>query len=84
MNKILIAEVRKKSKLYDNSVFGYRNLYTSFDRDKLKEEIERKYNITLVKNDDYDFPYFTDGGFKYTLEDENWIYDIDAHWFDIL
>jgi hypothetical protein len=42
MDKILIAEVRKKTK------FG------------------------------------TDGGFKYSGENENWLFETEAHWYDIV
>lgn len=74
----IIAEVRKKS-TFENDSKSYRSTYVSFDREKLKEEIEKKYNIDLVKDEEDDFPYFTDGGFKYHAENENWIFEIEAH-----
>ncbi len=84
MNKILIAEVRKKAKFGDNQKFWFRSTFVSFDRDKLKNEIEKRYKIKLVKDEANDFPYFTDGGFKYNGENENWIFEIVAHWYDII
>ena len=43
MNKILIAEVRKKAKFGDNPESWFRNIFVSFDREKLKNEIEKRY-----------------------------------------
>ena len=84
MNKILIAEVRKKAKFGDNPKVWFRSTFVSFDRDKLKDEIEKRYKIELVKDEADDFPYFTDGGFKYSGENENWIFETEAHWYDII
>jgi len=84
MNKILIAEVRKKAKFGDNPELWFRNTFVSFDRDKLKNEIEKRYKIELVKDEADDFPYFTDGGFKYRGENENWIFETEAYWYDII
>ncbi len=84
MNKILIAEVRKKAKFGDNPELWFRNIFVSFDRDKLKDEIEKRYKIELVKDEADDFPYFTDGGFKYSGENENWMFETEAYWYDII
>ena len=84
MNKILIAEVRKKAKFGDDSKFGFRSTFVSFDREELKNQIEKRYEIELVKDEADDFPYFTDGGFKYSGENENWIFEAVAHWYDII
>ena len=84
MNKILIAEVRKKAKFGDNPESWFRNTFVSFDREKLKNEIEKRYKIELVKDEANDFPYFTDGGFKYSGENENWMFETEAYWYDIL
>lgn len=84
MNKILIAEVRKKAKFGANQNFEFRSTFVSFDRDKLKNEIEKRYKIELVKDEVDDFPYFTDGGFKYSGENENWVFEAVAHWYDII
>ena len=84
MNKILIAEVRKKAKFGDNQKFEFRSTFVSFDREKLKNEIEKRYKIELVKDEADDFPYFTDGGFKYSGENENWIFETEAYLYDII
>ena len=84
MNKILIAEVRKKAKFGGNPESWFRNTFVSFDRDKLKNEIEKRYKIELVKDEANDFPYFTDGGFKYSGENENWMFETEAYWYDII
>lgn len=83
MDKILIATVRRKCKLLDDSGWTSR-LFTSFDRFKLKDAIEEHYKILLKKVKADDFPYFTDGGFKYTVETENWTYCIEAHSHEII
>lgn len=76
---ILIAEVKKKYKHGIDSEFGYRTTFTSFDKVKLKLEIEKHLGQELVKNDTDDFPYFTDGGFKYRGETEDYFFDVEAH-----
>lgn len=83
MDKILKADVRKKSKLNSNGVW-YTHSFMSFDRYKLKDEIERHYGIKLIKSDSNDFPYFTDGGFKYTGEDECWFFEVESYWYNII
>lgn len=83
MNRILIAEVRKKAKFGDYET-QYRNSFVSFDRDKLKNKIEEHYKVELVKDEENEFPYFTDGGFKYSGENENWLFETEAHWYDIV
>ena len=83
MSKILIAEVKKKAK-FGNDETWYRNSFVSFDRDKLKDKIEDFYNVDLVKDNKNEFPYFTDGGFKYSGENEYWLFETEAHWHDII
>ena len=82
-NKILIASVIKKSKI-EVGEERYKHLFTSFDRSKLKEKIEEYYKIELNKNEEDEFPYFTDGGFKYSAENENWSFEVQAHFYDIV
>ena len=81
-DEILIAEVKKTIKLGND--FGYRQKFVSFDRDKLKKKIEEYYKIELIKDDSNEFPYFTDGGFKYHGENDNFIFDVEAHLYDII
>lgn len=49
-----------------------------YDRDSLKEAIERKYGVTLIKKDEDDFPWFTDGGFKYSFLFGLFEYEVSA------
>lgn len=81
--RILIAEVKKKAKFEDSSN-RHITTFVSFDRDKLKAEIEDHYKIELKKDEADEFPYFTDGGFKYGGENENWFFETAAYWFDII
>lgn len=74
---ILVAEVTQTDKSDIRRVRTHT--YTSFDRDKLIKHIESCFSIKLVKNESDDFPYFTDGGFKFHWEDEYEIYDIVCH-----
>ncbi len=83
MDKILIAEVRKQAN-YGTDKNWYRHSFVSFDRDKLKEEIEKHYKVTLIKDEANEFPYFADGGFKYSGENDNWLFETEAHWHDII
>lgn len=83
MYKILIAEVKKKAK-FGNDETWYRNSFVSFDRDKLKDKIEEYYKVKLEKDETNEFPWFTDGGFKYSGENENWVFQTEAHWYDIV
>ncbi len=82
-NKILIADVRKKAKIENNETW-YAHLFVSFNRDKLKAEIEKHYNIKLKKNKEDEFPYFTDGGFKYTGENRDWFFEVTAFWYETI
>lgn len=84
-DKILIAIVTKKFKFAEDPfVICYRANFVSHDRDKLKSKIEEHYKATLVKDEADDFPYFSDGGFKYSWEDENFVYDTQAHYHHII
>jgi hypothetical protein len=51
---------------------------------RLIDAIEEKYDIKLVKDEADDFPWFTDGGFRFRAEDGNWTYEIDAHVHDLV
>jgi len=82
-NQILIAEVRKQAAYGDNKTW-YRDLFVSYDRDKLKKEIEKHYKVKLVKDESDDWPYFTDGGFKYKAKNDTWVIETDAYLYKII
>jgi len=82
-NTILIAEVRKNS-TWNPDWNNYRHSFVSFDRKTLIEHIEKYYGIELIKHIEDEFPYFTDGGFKFIATDENWIYNVECHPYDII
>ena len=83
VDKILIAEVKKKSKFCNDGTW-YRDSFVSFDKDKLKDKIEEQYKVKLMRDETNEFPYFTDGGFYYIGENENWFLEAEAHWCDII
>jgi len=76
MNKeILVLNIYKKSK-YDDS--KYRDTQVGATREGLINYVCIHFKLDkslLVKDEREDFPYFTDGGFKYTCEDRYWEYD---------
>jgi len=81
--QILIAEVRKQA-VHGNNKTWYKDTFVSYDRDKLKKEIEKDYKVKLVKNEADDWPYFTDGGFKYKVQNDSWIIEADAYLYRIV
>ena len=83
-DQIIVAEIRKHFKDPRISTTMYRTELVSFDRDKLVKAIEEKYSTVLIKDPKDDFPYFTDGGFKYSFEDANCIYETVALIYDII
>lgn len=80
---ILIVEVRKQCKFGEDKSW-FRTTFTSFDRDKLKDKIESHYKLKLIKDDNDDFPWFSDGGFIYNTENENFKFEIVAFPYDIV
>lgn len=88
MQQILVAEITKIERGLPNKTSPnpsrLRSECVSFDRDKLIDHIEKKYKLKLVKDDADDFPYFTDGGFKFLAQDEYWNYEIVCLPYDII
>ena len=86
MNKpqIIIAEITKTFKNESISTSEFRSTMVSFDRDKLVEAIQEKYKTVLVKNDNDEFPYFTDGGFKFSFENEDCRFEVVALMYDVI
>lgn len=85
MKQILIAEI-KKTVVYDTqgTTTPVRVLITSFDKDKLIKNIEHRFSIVLKKDPADDFPYFTDGGFKFSAENKNFKFEIECHPYNIV
>ncbi len=73
----LVGEVKRKKA---GSGPWLRSLFSSGSVITLKNKIEEYYQIKLVRKKEDDFPWFVDGGFKYTLEDQGWEYEVTAHW----
>lgn len=72
--KIFILQISKRS-LIDNSVFHNIRTEAGESKEALIEYIKSNYRIDiLIKEKSDDFPYFTDGGFKYTGKSETWEY----------
>ncbi len=86
MEKVFIVHVDKKSKFDMAEYTGFNHLVGS-NIESLKKVIDEHYGkgtYQLLKDEKDEFPYFTDGGFKYTMNAKNWIYtftcyDIDFH-----
>jgi hypothetical protein len=81
MEQILIADTFKK---FEGKEWVRTSTFTSYDRDKLKTKIEEHYKVELIKDDADDFPYFTDGGFKYQCKTENFEFMTTAHFHDVV
>ena len=80
--QILLAHTFKDFR--NGNGFNRCMTFVSYDIDKLKEKIENFYKIKLVKNDEDNFPYFTDGGFRYKCETESFIFETEAFLYDII
>jgi len=81
MEQILIADTFKK---FEGKEWVRTSTFTSYSRDKLKAKIEEYYKVELIKNENDDFPYFTDGGFKYECKTENFEFMTIAHFYDVV
>lgn len=82
MEKILVAYTYKRFAGTEDWV--RTSNFVSFDRDKLKAKIEDFYKVKLTKNEENDFPYFTDGGFKYECEFNGGEFRTEAYLYDII
>jgi len=81
INKILIADTFKK---FEGKEWQRIDTFVSYNINKLKLKIEEKYKIELTKDPNDEFPYFTDGGFKYQCKIGNFEFMTTAHLFDII
>jgi hypothetical protein len=79
--KVLVATVT--CKLNDGSSKFLNTTFVDFDRDNLVKKIENKYLTKLVKNEEDNFPYFTDGGFRYEWRNETYTYLAEAYLYEI-
>jgi hypothetical protein len=81
---VLMVSVNKTSKI-NGQVFNEHYHHMGYDRSKLENHLLEYYKISkLVKDIADEFPYFTDGGFKYTAESENWIYEFLCYPYNIV
>lgn len=81
MKQILIADTFKK---FEGKEWVRTSNFASYDRDKLKAKIEEHYKVELVKDESDDFPFFTDGGFKYQCKTENFEFMTTAYFYDVV
>lgn len=80
----LMVSVNKTSKL-DGKKFNQFSHYIGYDRDKLRKYLLEKYKIqNLIKDIADEFPYFTDGGFRYIAENDNWQYEFVCHPYNVI
>jgi len=81
---ILMVSVNKTSKI-DGKIFNKNCHYIGYDRDKLRKYLLTFYKIkNLIRDVGDEFPYFTDGGFRYTAENEYWKYEFICHPYNII
>lgn len=80
----LMVSVNKTSKV-NGKKFNQFSHYIGYDRDKLEKYLLEKYKIqNLIKDIADEFPYFTDGGFRYTAENDNWQYEFVCHPYNVI
>jgi hypothetical protein len=83
--QVLVATIRKTSKFnFSGRDNQYVHNMVGYDRQRLIHDIERQYGVKLVKDEADDFPWFTDGGFKFTAENNSWKFEIDSHVYDLV
>lgn len=75
--KALLLTIGKKSK-FSTDNFPQFSHEISFNSDALQRFVKKKYGVTLYYEKEFEFPYFTDGGFKFECEDKNWYYTFTA------
>lgn len=78
MKNVFIVHVDKIC-LFDGQVFNGFNHLVGDNTEALISFIKEKYGTELIKDENDDFPYFTDGGFKYKLHTENWDYTFTCY-----
>jgi hypothetical protein len=83
-NQIIVASIYKTNKVDPTDKCRYESTKVSYDRGRLVNAIEKQYNIKLVKDDADEFPYFSDGGFKFQTENDNWKFNVEAHVHDLI
>ncbi len=83
-NQVIIASIYKTNKIDLTDKCRYESTKVGKDRQRIIDDIEKQYNIKLVKNEEHDFPWFTDGGFKFHTENENWKFEVVAYTHDLI
>lgn len=82
---VLLLTVEKKSKFDGREYKQFAHQIGESAR-ALETHIKNKYVLSgqLVKNDKDDFPYFTDGGFRYFYDTADWEYTFTAIPYEII
>lgn len=86
MKKVFIVHVNKKS-TFDMAEFTGCNHFVGTNIDVLKKAVKEYYGKKgepLLKNEEDEFPYFTDGGFKYTMQTKYWNYTFTCYDIDFI
>lgn len=78
MKQVFLLSVDKKLRATGISYHGFTH-HVGDSKEALIDFIKRKYNVELLKDPDDDFPYFTDGGFKYSAFSPEWEYSFTCH-----
>jgi hypothetical protein len=82
MDKILLLTIGKKCNMY-----GWENVNFAHEigeKEALEEYLKDKYCCSLIKKEKFDFPYFTDGGFKYEVNTGTWTYTFTAYPYKLI
>lgn len=81
---VLIAHVSKRFKDKKISDGVFKSTLAGFDRQRLVDKIKKTYNLELTHDEADDFPYFTDGGFKYRGETKDCLFEIVCYPYDLV
>lgn len=79
--QIFLLYIGKKS-LHDGQEFPQFSHEVGETVQALIDHLKKKYIFSesdLIKDENDHFPYFTDGGFKYTAANSNWLYTFTCH-----
>ena len=80
---LFMLEISKELKSTGQRFSGFAH-EVGDSKEALERYIKDKYKVDLIPNDNFNFPYFTDGGFKYLAENETWKYDFFCYPINII